>query len=98
MTVADFHDPRSLQTSDCEFIDGMHGGDLLYAKMLQEIARRDPRLAPYVDEAYIAKVAHDYSDLAMIPKKDITSEPETDFLKLGCRKSAQYSRSDSSTH
>src|SRR5262249_51226530 len=30
----DFHDPRSFGSSDCEFVDGMHGGEVTALRML----------------------------------------------------------------
>lgn len=30
------------ESSDCEFVDGLHGGDVVYARILMDIARGSP--------------------------------------------------------
>jgi len=83
----DFTDStQSLTTSDCEFIDGFHGGDVLYAKMLHYITSREPKLEGYVKQDYLVDIIAKYSGLAMIPNGKISSKKEVDFLGIGCKK------------
>jgi len=86
----DFHDPRILKTSDCEFVDATHGGDLLYARILGYLASHEPALKSYLDLARIDYVTHHLQHLARIPCSRVTKEPEIDFLEIGCDKSTQY--------
>ncbi|AIK95593.1 hypothetical protein [Candidatus Odyssella acanthamoebae] len=76
-----------LETTDCEFIDGFHGGDVLYAKILKYLSDQEPLLSEFVDSKALNKIIDSYSGLAMIPNPKITSKPEIDFLRLGCVKS-----------
>lgn len=82
----DFHDPSILNTNNCEFIDGTHGGDVLYAKILAYIEAREESLTPYVSTQYIQTITQYYNDLAMIPRKEISQKAEVDFLNVGCDK------------
>lgn len=85
----DFHDASNLKANDCEFIDGVHGGDVLYARVLEYIAKHEVALQPYLDHAYLKAVSTQYSHLAMVPRPELTQEPEVDFLHLGCDKTNQ---------
>ncbi len=83
----DFTDPsKILDTSDCEFIDGFHGGDVIYAKILKYIASHEPDLADYIQHHYLEKVISAYTGLSMIPNPKITLKSEVDFLCEGCKK------------
>lgn len=77
---------KQISTTDCEFVDGYHGGDVLYAKILKDIASKHPILASYTRLAYLEEVAKKYSGLALIPNPAITTKPEVDFLCMGCKK------------
>ena len=84
----DFLDPRSFGSGDCEFIDGEHGGEIMYLRILQEIGR-DPAsgLSPYLNHARIAAGIEQYRGKTMVPPsfyKQPYAEP--DFLGLGCKK------------
>ena len=84
----DFYDPRSFGSSDCEFIDGEHGGEIMYLRMMLEISK-DPAsgLSPYLNLDKIVKCIDQYRGKAMVPppfyKQPFT---EVDFLELGCNK------------
>jgi len=83
----DFHDAHLLSTSDCEFIDGPHGGDLLYARMLYSMIKTNKGpLRKFVNMTYLDKLLKRYQGLAMIPDEKVTTDREVDFLDLGCDK------------
>ncbi len=87
--VYDFTDPNQLlSTNDGEFIDGFHGGDVIYARMLNYIVSREASLKNYVSKDYLEKVICKYAGLAMIPDPRITSEKEVDFLRIGGTKNS----------
>ena len=53
--------------------------------MLVKMLATQKDLEPYVDLQYLAQVTK-FSNLVMVPKIDITSKSEIDFLQMGCRK------------
>ena len=79
---------KHIKTSHCEFVDGFHGGDVLYAKILKHLIAKENILTSYVNEHYIDKVSYIYSGFAMIPNPKITLKKETDFLDENCPKLA----------
>ena len=85
--VFNFHDPITLGSSDCEFIDGFHGGRVTYLRMLQGVLRSGKTdLAHYVDGAEIDRLIAENVGHAMLKENIRPGEPETDFLELGCKK------------
>jgi hypothetical protein len=88
MPVFDFYDPASLPAGDCEFLDGFHGGDLAYARMLLAMAK-NPRAAvlrSYTDVPALEKTVGAYKGIALIPGNGFSTKPEVDFMKIGCKK------------
>jgi len=82
----DFTNARLLGSDDCEFIDGFHGGDLIYARILKYIYNDDSSIREYINISYIERVISNYKGIAFIPDARVTSLPEIDFLRLGCNK------------
>ena len=86
----DFHNPKTIQSTDCEFIDGFHGGDIVYARILKHIYE-DPSvkakaLKPYINHKKADELISKHNGLAFDPETRLTNKPEIDFLKLGCAK------------
>ena len=84
----DFANPSSIDGStDCEFIDGLHGGDVTYARMLRQIAATLPATSAHLHQDKLAAFIDRHqgnaggSTLALHP-----GARETDFLGLGCQK------------
>lgn len=84
--VMDFTDARTFGSTDCEFVDGFHGGDVAYARILRDMAERYPALLPYVDMAALNADIRSYAGNAMIPDPRATSLPEVDFMNFQCVK------------
>ncbi len=85
--VFDFHDPTALGSSECEFLDGFHGGRVTHLRMLQAIVRSGRTgLGSYVDAREIDRLIADNAGHAMFTSDMLPGEPETDFLELGCKK------------
>jgi hypothetical protein len=84
----DFHDPAFIGSSGCEFIDAYHGGDVLAARMLRYIYdhTEDPEIRSMLAIDVINQTTTQNAGLAMAKDSRITAEPETDFLKEGCKK------------
>lgn len=83
--IYDFLNPADIKTNDCEFIDGIHPGDIVSARVLKEIGRRDESVRKYlnmkeIDWAINNRAGHVYSG------KDFGKYKEVDFLGLGCKK------------
>ncbi len=85
--VFDFHDLRELESDDCEFIDGFHGGRVTYLRMLRAIARSGRTgLGAYVDLGEIDRLIAANAGRALLAHDLLPGERETDFLELGCDK------------
>ncbi len=84
--VMDFTDPRSFGGNDCEFVDGFHGGEVTYARILRAMADRWPALLAYVNMEKLDAAIRDWQGNALVPDIRLTPRQETDFLGLGCHK------------
>ena len=75
-------------SNDCEFIDGIHGGDTVYARILLSIATNNHIVNSYVDREYLEAFVRDESGYAGgFTRHTLVGAKEIDFLKLGCDKS-----------
>ena len=87
--VFDFHDARSVGSPDCEFLDGRHGGDVTYLRMVREIVRRNPAsaVAAHADIAGLDRDIERFAGRALARyEPELDRFAETDFLNLGCKK------------
>lgn len=87
--VADFIDLNRLQSSDCEFIDGYHPGDVTYLRMLLAMADQadTAALSRYLNLDWMRQKLAQHAGYAMVPGDETPFRTaEQDFLKLGCRK------------
>jgi hypothetical protein len=84
--VQDYSDPRVLKSVDCEFVDGFHGGDVTYARILRALADKYPSLVQHVDILKLDEDIHYYNGFAMVPDERVTRLPEVDFMNFQCRK------------
>jgi hypothetical protein len=86
----DFHDPGQLGSEDCEFIDGAHGGEVTYLRMLKVMANSPGTgLAPYVNLADNNTRIQRFAGRVYAfdnPGSATVGDKETDFLGLGCMK------------
>lgn len=82
----DFTNPATINTHDCEFIDGFHGGEVTYARLLSALAESNALLGQFINHGQIAAALYKAAGLAMVPDPRITPRREIDFLPLGCRK------------
>ncbi len=84
--IFDYSLPTRIGEDDCEYIDGFHGGDVVYARLLADVVRRDPRLSRFVDIPTITRISDEYAGSAAWSRR--TPEREIDFLDLGCERPA----------
>ncbi|WP_165078797.1 MULTISPECIES: hypothetical protein [unclassified Desulfovibrio] len=82
----DCTDAAGFASGDCEFIDGFHGGEVSYARILRRMADRWPALLPYVDMEKLDAVISGWAGHVIVPDSRLTPLPETDFMRLGCPK------------
>lgn len=82
----DFEDPSSVSTTNCEFIDGFHGGDITNARLLLSMARQNAHVRAFADIPALKKMILYDQGRASIANNRVTKEDETDFLKIGCKK------------
>ncbi len=85
--IYDFTDPMILGSDDCEFVDGLHGGEVTYLRILDRIADGEGILARSINRDWVRTEILANAGYARIrdlrPK---TAAPEIDFLDLGCPK------------
>ena len=83
-----YHDPSLLTQNDCEFLDGNHGGDIFYKRILKDIYAKNSSLKNYIN---IRKINNDIDkfkgNTLTIDNKNYYFKKEVDFLKIGCQKS-----------
>lgn len=76
----DFHDASSISATDCEFIDGFSGGQVVYLRLLLGMAVEDESLRNALRLPETGWAIENYGKQASL------LENEVDFLKLGCVK------------
>lgn len=93
IVVHDYSSLSSFGSNDCEMVDGFHGGDVSYARILLHLAAASPQVKGVINEPYLREVTEEFSGNAMIPDKRVTLDPEVDFLELQCAKGRRRSAS-----
>ncbi|ODS23478.1 hypothetical protein AB835_08570 [Candidatus Endobugula sertula] len=85
--VHNLFDSTEYGSGTCEFVDGIHGGDVTYARILRAmVANGEKSLREFINLPYIDSVIKKYQGLAMIPDARVTTQKEVDFLELDCKK------------
>ena len=76
----DLSNPSSLKSNNCEFIDGFHGGDVVYSRIAKKLLPNDVR-----DD--IDKIINDNKNHVLIKfHPEDYDLKEADFLNIGCKK------------
>lgn len=86
LDVPDFSSPKSLESDDCEFIDGFHGGEIAYARLLLALAKSSPKLLYYINMERLVRLVRDWQGHAMSFNINVSVDPEIDFNNFGCPK------------
>lgn len=84
--VFDYTDPLTVNSSDCEMIDGFHGGEITYARLMLDLARKDPEIQYAINAEYLSDSVKKFNGYAMIPDTSYFNGREVDFLELNCKK------------
>lgn len=89
--IPDYHDLASLGSTDCENVDGFHGGETIYLRTLLRLIERPELawLAPYVDDGRSRQALERSAGRALARfNEDGYRFEEADFLGIGCPKDA----------
>ena len=82
----DFGNPENLNSSSCEFFDGIHPGNITNARLLLEINSNENDINGYIKTSYLKDVIYKFKDFASILNPNLTSLKEIDFLGIECEK------------
>ena len=84
----DFHDMRDYYKDSCEFVDGFHGGDVAYQRILKKMYYQNSSLSKYLNIELINKSMSENigKTLTIFDKTKYKIYKERDFLELGCVK------------
>ena len=86
-TVYDLHNPNTIQTTNCEFLDGIHGGQTTYARILLNV--KDSTIGQYLNQSKIRDDIYKFAGRTIDPdeiERFMTGKREVDFLNLNCKK------------
>lgn len=78
--VFDYYDATTVGGTDCEFMDGHHGGPVVYKRLLLDMAVRNDDLRSRVKLAELGYAIETFKG------QSSTMQGEVDFLGLGCQK------------
>ena len=65
--VYDLHNPNTIQTTNCEFLDGIHGGQTTYARILLNV--KDSTIGQYLNQSKIRDDIYKFAGRTMIQMK-----------------------------
>jgi len=84
-----YHDLSVLTTNDCECIDGFHGGDVVYQRILLDIfnSNKDPYFNSLLDIDTIKYNIKKFNGKVLtVNDNEEFTKKEVDFLQIGCNK------------
>ena len=74
-------------SDDCEFLDGFHGGDTTYARIILDIFLNKKINYPFADVKFLQTFIQNESGFASgFTRHQSKKFSEVDFLELGCSK------------
>ena len=87
----DFTDTKTILSEKnihCEFIDGYHGDDVLYARMIRNLAKKDSYFSNFTNIEFLNSFIKNNQGMAQGISIYNRGKKEVDFLKIGCIKKA----------
>ncbi|MBQ7606749.1 MAG: hypothetical protein IJU76_02045 [Desulfovibrionaceae bacterium] len=84
--VLDMSNPRTLGSNDCEFVDGFHGGEICYLRIIRNLCDQWSPLLGYVHVEAVTRAISLWKGHVAVHDPRVTSLWEQDFNDLGCRK------------
>ncbi|MBQ7456219.1 MAG: hypothetical protein IJS54_01205 [Desulfovibrio sp.] len=89
IAVLDCTNPRTLGSNDCEFVDGFHGGEITYLRILRSLCDQWSTLLSYVHlDALHTRIAS-WKGHVYAHDDRVTDLWEVDFNDFGCKKRSQ---------
>jgi hypothetical protein len=83
----DFTDPVALGSNHCEFVDGLHGGEVTYLRILEKISKGSSIFSRAINQSWVNEMLAENANHANIRAlRPDDAAPEIDFLNLGCKK------------
>lgn len=92
INVIDLSDPRKLGSGECEFVDGFHGGEVTYLRILRSLTDHWSSLLGYVNQTRLNKSISEWQNHAMIYDERVTKLLEQDFMDFDCKKRSALSQ------
>ncbi|MBO4369495.1 MAG: hypothetical protein J5803_05295 [Desulfovibrio sp.] len=86
INVLDLTDPRRLASGNCEFLDGFHGGEITYVRVLRSLCDQWSALLNYVDLDAVQRTILQWQGHTMVHDERVTSLWEKDVMDFGCPK------------
>jgi len=82
-----YHKDTIITSNNCEYIDGFHGGDIIYKRILRDIYKNKSTFSDYININQVEKDIKKFKGkvLTILPT-DVFKKDEIDFLQLGCKK------------
>jgi hypothetical protein len=81
----DYHNPSLFDSNDCEFIDGFHGGDVTYQRILLDLSKKDDIIKNIINIKELQKNINEFKGRSTTIDNTSISK-EVDFLELECKK------------
>ena len=83
----DYHNPSVISKDDCEFVDGFHGVDVFFNRILKNMHDNNSSISKYIKTDNVNNSINSYQGNTLtINSENIFKNQEVDFLKLGCKK------------
>ena len=86
INVLDLSNPKTLGANDCEFVDGFHGGEVTYLRVLRNLCDQWSALLKYVNLDRVTRAIAEWKGHALLRDDRLTTLFETDFMNFGCPK------------
>lgn len=83
----DYHNLPVVTQNDCEYIDGFHGGDVIYSRILKDMYDNNSSISKYIEISNVNNSINLYQGNTLtVNSGNIFKNKEVDFLRLGCKK------------
>ncbi|MGJ0494639.1 hypothetical protein [Aliarcobacter cryaerophilus] len=84
----DYHDMKNFLDNSCEFIDGFHGGDVIYQRILKDMHNKNSILKKYIniEQINLSIKKNEGKVLSIFDESKYKLKKEIDFLEIGCTK------------
>ena len=84
----DFHDFQHISSNDCEFIDGDHGGDITYQRILLYFATKFPEIEGLINQEFLVDniLRFSGSTITILNNEINVDFINEDIMELGCPK------------